>query len=58
MHQETHLQSILGIIMVTSNKKLLGAPGLTAKSKDATRVSWHRYYEQEDATNETRARSP
>ena len=27
----------------TNNKKLLGAPGLTARSKDATRGSWHRY---------------
>ena len=27
----------------TSNKKLLGAPGLTTRSKDATRGSWHRY---------------
>ena len=25
------------------NKKLLGAPGLTTRSKDATRGSWHRY---------------
>ena len=24
-------------------KKLLGAPGLTTRSKDATRGSWHRY---------------
>ena len=23
---------------------LLGAPGLTTRSKDATRGSWHRYY--------------
>ena len=27
---------------LTSNKKLLGAPGLTTRSKDATRGSWHR----------------
>ena len=27
----------------TSNKKLLGAPSLTTRSKDATRGSWHRY---------------
>ena len=26
-----------------SRKKLLGAPGLTTRSKDATRGSWHRY---------------
>ena len=26
-----------------SDKKLLGAPGLTTRSKDATRGSWHRY---------------
>ena len=26
-----------------SNKKLLGVPGLTTRSKDATRGSWHRY---------------
>ena len=25
------------------SKKLLGAPGLTTRSKDATRGSWHRY---------------
>ena len=30
-------------ILATSNKKLLGAPGLTTRSKDATRGSWHRY---------------
>ena len=29
--------------IATSNKKLLGAPGLTTRSKDATRGSWHRY---------------
>ena len=27
----------------TIYKKLLGAPGLTTRSKDATRGSWHRY---------------
>ena len=27
----------------SSNKKLLGASGLTTRSKDATRGSWHRY---------------
>ena len=27
----------------TRNKKLLGAPGIATGSKDATRVSWHRY---------------
>ena len=30
-------------VHLTSNKKLLGAPGLTTSSKDATRGSWHRY---------------
>ena len=29
---------------------LLGAPGLTTRSKDATRGSWHSYYEEKDAT--------
>ena len=28
--------------ITTRNKKLLGAPGLTTRSKDATRGSWHR----------------
>ena len=36
--------------IATSNKKLLGAPGLTTRSKDATRGSWHRYYRSKDAT--------
>ena len=30
-------------ILTTSNKKLLGAPGLTTRSKDAARGSWHHY---------------
>ena len=30
------------ISMGTRNKNLLGAPGLTTRSKDATRGSWHR----------------
>ena len=35
----------LGIIyfLTTRNKQLLGALGLTTRSKDATRGSWHRY---------------
>ena len=32
-------------------KKLLGAPGLSTRNKDATRGSWHRYYEQEATSN-------
>ena len=30
-------------IPTTSNKKLLGAPGIATRNKDATRGSWHRY---------------
>ena len=30
-------------LRVDRNKKLLGAPGLTTRSKDATRGSWHCY---------------
>ena len=33
------------------NKKLLGAPGLTTRSKDAAMGSWHRYKEQEATRN-------
>ena len=29
--------------IATSNKKVLGAPGLTTRSKDAASSSWHRY---------------
>ena len=29
--------------IATSNKKLLGAPGLTTRIKDGSRGSWHRY---------------
>ena len=29
--------------IATRNKKLLGAPGLTTRSKDATRSKGHRY---------------
>ena len=37
-------RSLLGLEAIAiSNKKLLGAPGLTTRSKDATRGSWHRY---------------
>ena len=31
------------LICLPVPKKLLGAPGLTTRSKDATRGSWHRY---------------
>ena len=32
---------------ITGNKKLLGAPGIATRSKDATRGSWPDYLEQE-----------
>ena len=31
------------VIEATSNKKLLGAPGIATRSKDATRGSWPYY---------------
>ena len=31
------------ILFPSRSKKLLGAPGHTTRSKDATRGSWHRY---------------
>ena len=37
--------------IAASNKKLLGAPGLTTRSKDATRGSWPYYQEQEAICN-------
>ena len=30
--------------LITSNKELLGAPGIATRSKDATRGSWPYYY--------------
>ena len=30
-------------MFATRNKKLLGAPGIATRSKDATRGSWHCY---------------
>ena len=39
--QKVSIQEVT--IRCCSNKKLLGALGLTTRSKDATRGSWHRY---------------
>ena len=33
----------LGAMFATRNKKLLGAPGIATRSKDATRGSWPYY---------------
>ena len=38
-----HLPSRQSFNLATRNKKLLGAPGLTTRSKDATRSKGHRY---------------
>ena len=41
-----HRYRIIQIELTTRNKKLLGAPGIATRSKDATRGSWPYYYEQ------------
>ena len=38
-----NIGKVESIINFSGNKNLLGAPGLTTRSKDATRGSWHRY---------------
>ena len=40
---EEQAKQYLHLCKTTRNKKLLGAPGRTTRSKDATRGSWHHY---------------
>ena len=38
-----HRETVSALCWTTSNKKLLGAPGINTRSKDATRGSWPYY---------------
>ena len=38
--------NVLLVVFSTRSKKLLGAPGIATRSKDATRGSWPYYYSQ------------
>ena len=45
------LEPSLNSLELTAPGRLVGAPGIATRSKDATRGSWHRYWEQEATNN-------